>query len=194
MSLSPSMGWPFGNDADTDPRQIARDELFQERLALPSLLADHAELLKRFSTGCDAATQTMLSCLSDALGLDEGDRFENSHRVGEPSDSGLLLFSGPCKSNRADVVDNKHTDTGSLTLLFCDEWSAELEMPETKQWAFVEPKPGHALVNVADTLQSLSGNRLYSCPHRVTQPVDGFKRRHFVLFYLRGEKGGSDRA
>lgn len=158
-------------------------------LALPGgPLGDQAELLERFSAGCDTAMRTMLSCLSDALGLDENDRFENIHRADQPSDCGLMLFNGPCKDKLADVPDNQHTDTGSLTLLFCDQWSVELELPETKRWAFVEPKPSHALINVADTLQSRSGGRLYSCKHRVTQVVDGYQKRYFVVFYLRPEK------
>ena len=167
---------------------MPRDKMAQKNLVLPDPLRDCSELLERFSACCDMALQTMLSCLSDALELDRANRFENSHRIGEPSDCGLLLVSQPCKSKLTDVTDSTHTDTGSLTLLFCEQWAVQIELPETKQWAFVEPKPGHALINVADKVQSLSGNRLYSCRHRVTQPIDGFQKRYFAVYYLRPEK------
>ena len=163
--------------------------MVQEKSVLAGVLDDDsAELLERFSMRCDGALQKMLTNLSDALGLDENNRFEKIHRQAEPSDCGILLVNGPCKSKLADVGDNQHTDTGSLTLMFCDQWSVQVELPETKQWAWIEPKPGHALVNIADTLQSRSGNRLYSCRHRVTQPVDVFQPRYFIVYYLRPEK------
>lgn len=167
---------------------MARDEMAQKKLGLPSILEDRIELLERFSAPCDAANQTMLSCLSDALKLDPASRFENRHRVDRPSDCGLKLIYEPLKSKLADVVDNKHTDQGSLTLVFCEQWGVQMELPETKEWAFVEPKPGHALVNVADSLQALSGGKLHSCLHRVTQPADGFERRYYVVYFLRPEK------
>ncbi|KAI9791593.1 MAG: hypothetical protein M1816_003679 [Peltula sp. TS41687] len=168
--------------------EIARDEIVQKQPALDGLLGDRAELLERFSTQCDTALRTMLSCLSDALGLDENDRFENSHRADQPSDCSLMMFNGPSKSKMADAPDNQHTDTGSLTLFYCDKWGVQLQLPETGQWVFVEPKSDQVLINVGDRLQSRSGGRLHSCKHRVTQPVDGFQRRFFVLYYLRPSK------
>ena len=130
----------------------------------------------------------MLSCLSDALQLDDASRFENSNRDDRPSDSALQLIYAPTKRKRADVGDTTHTDSGTLTILFCDQWGIMIEHPETKVWGFAEPKPGCALVNVADFLQSMSGNKLHSCRHRVSQPVEGFQRRHYVVSYLRPDK------
>lgn len=160
----------------------------QGTFVFPKTLEDHAVLLERFSSLCHSVNQTMLSCLSDALKLDNASRFENSHRDGRPSDTALNLFYAPTKRKRTDVVDTTHTDSGTLTLLFSDQWGIMMEHPETKAWAFIEPKPGCALINVADFLQSLSGNKLHSCRHCVTQPVDGFQRRYYVVSFLRPEK------
>lgn len=167
--------------------QIARDKVTQGTLVLPKTLGDHAELLERFSKLCHSVTKTMLSCLSDALGLDDATRFENNNLDDKPSDSALNIYYAPAKKDRHGV-DTTHTDGGTLTILFGDQWGSMIEDPESKAWAFIEPKPGCALVNVGDSLQKLSGNQLHSCRHRVTQPVDGFQRRYFVVYYLRPEK------
>jgi isopenicillin N synthase-like dioxygenase len=168
--------------------QIARDRTIEGTLVLPKTLEDHAVLLERFSSLCHSANQTMLSCLSDALKLDDASRFENSHRDDRPSESALNLIYAPTKIKLSDVADTTHTDSGTLTLLFCDQWGIMMEHPETKAWTFVEPKPWCALINVADFLQSLSENKLHSCRHCVSQPVDGFQRRYYVVSYLRPEK------
>lgn len=131
----------------------------------------------------------MLSCLSDGLGLEGESRFEKRHHDDEPSDTALNLIYSPAKPHRADAPNTTHTDTGTLTSLFCEKWGIMIEHPETKVWAFVEPKPGCALVNVADSLQAMSGGKLHSCRHCHTQPLDGFQRRYFVVSYLRPEKG-----
>lgn len=128
----------------------------------------------------------MLSCLSDALKLDDVSRFENSHRDDKSSDTAFNIYYAPAKRKR-DGVDTTHTDGGTLTLLFGDHWGIMMEHPETKAWTFVEPRPGCALINVADSLQSLSGNKLHSCRHRITQPVDGFQKRYYIVAYLRPE-------
>ncbi len=129
----------------------------------------------------------ILSRLSDALKLSGSDRFEEKQRKGKPTNTGLKLLSDPTKEKVADCVDNTHTDSGTLTVVFSDEWSTQIEHPETKVWAFCEPKKGLPLINVADSLQAHSGGKLHSCRHRVTQPVDGVKKRYFVAYFMRPE-------
>jgi isopenicillin N synthase-like dioxygenase len=168
--------------------QIPRDKMIEGTLVLPQTLQDHAVLLNRFASLCYSINQTMLACLSDALKLDDASRFENSHREDKPSETAFNIYSAPTKQDRNDVADTTHTDGGTLTILFGDEWGIEMEHPETKDWAFIEPKPGCALINVGDFLQSVSGDKLHSCRHRVTQPVNGFQKRYYAVSYLRPEK------
>lgn len=129
----------------------------------------------------------MLSCLADGLGLDDATRFERFHRTSERSDSALKLVYEPALSKLADVGDNQHTDSGTLTLIFCDQWGIHAELADANKWAFTAPMPGCALINVADSLQRLSSDRLRSPRHRVTQPADGFEKRYFVAYLLRPE-------
>jgi len=174
-------------DVSLKTSQILRDQMVHGKLALPNPLDEHSKLLERFLDLCHSVNKTMLARLSDALKLDGASRFENTHRDDKPSETALNLISAPAKNKRADQPDTTHTDGGSLTILFCEEWGNMIEHPETKAWGFVEPKPGCALINVADALQALSGNKLHSCRHAVTQPVDGFLRRYYVVYYLRPE-------
>lgn len=153
-----------------------------------TVLEEESDLLEQFASVGYAVTYTLISCLSDSLNLTGENRFENSHREGRASGTGLKLVYEPLKDKFADVVDNKHTDMGTLTLVFCEQWGVEIEMPETKDWVFVEPRKGCALVNVADSLHALSEKRLYSCLHRVTQPAEGFEKRYYVVYFLRPEK------
>lgn len=150
---------------------------------LPGIVQDHAELFEYFISRSHWITQTLLSCLSDALKLDNVVR---SHRDGEPSNTGLVLVYDPPCTELAD--DGRHTDGGSLTLFFHEQWGLQLELPETKDWAFVEPRAGHVVVNIGDWLQFQSGNKLKSGMHRVIKLDGGLKKMSFaILYFLRPE-------
>ena len=60
-----------------------------------------------------------------------------------------------------------HTDIGSITLLFAPQCGLQVICSDTKTWNYVAPRPGHAIINVADTLRYLSGRMLRSALHRV---------------------------
>jgi isopenicillin N synthase-like dioxygenase len=84
------------------------------------------------------------------MGLTSAARFENSHRPDVPARTTMVLFRYPRQIKEgAGIGHNMHTDIGSLTLLFCEDWGLQLLSPETHEWGFVAPKPGHAVINVA---------------------------------------------
>lgn len=62
-------------------------------------------------------------------------------------------------------------------------------MSGREDWAFVKPQEGCAVVNVADSLQTMTKGRLTSSLHRLGQPVAGSGERVCALYYLR--PGGS---
>lgn len=161
--------------------------MVQKAFIPPDILNDHLELLERFISLSHYINHTILRCLSDALKLGDDACFEKSHRDGQPSDTALKLVYEPTQADLADVIENKHTDMGTLTLLFGEQWGLQIELPDKKNWAFVEPRPGLAVINVADSLHLLSGKKLHSCVHRVTQPVGGFQRRFYIVYLLRPE-------
>ena len=166
---------------------MAYDELVKGSLQLPPTINSDTELIKHFSENCHTACDTMLSCLSDSLNLDTSTRLERHHRRTETSDSGLKLIFEPSLAKLSDVGENKHTDSGTFTLLFYEQWGLHVYLPDEKRWAFAAVKPGCALVNVANSLQRLSGNQLHSPLHRVTQPADGAQKRCYLSYFMRPE-------
>lgn len=153
----------------------------------PGALQSHGDMLKRFSNGCHSACQTIIARLSDALELDKKQRLEQHHRDCQPSDTGLKLIYEPSLAKLSDVGDNLHTDSGTLTLLFYDKWGLHAYTP-SQGFAFPAPlEDGCALINVADSLQRLSGNKLISPKHRVSQPADGAEKRYYLSYFLRPE-------
>ncbi|KAH8664509.1 2OG-Fe-II oxygenase family oxidoreductase [Xylariales sp. PMI_506] len=159
---------------------------------LPDIYLDNRVLLDRFKDACRAVTIDLLTCMSDALGLEGAARFEQAHRSYMPGNSNLSLH---CYTQSADPNTygcNKHTDIGSLTLLFTNQPGLEAMSPRTRLWGRVTPQEGQAVVNIGDTLRFLSGQRFYSAVHRA-MPVfreDG-EQRLVVTYFLRPEDGAT---
>lgn len=166
-----------------DHSQITRDE--QNRIALPSPFAEHAEEILDLANICDTIVRTLLRSISDSLGLGEPSSLETAHGPDGKSDSGIKFVSGPTKASIADVPDTTHTDSGSITLLWCEKWASQMRTKETNEWLWIDPKPNRVLVNLANYLQDQTGGRLHSPVHRVSQPLGGAEDRYFVSYFLR---------
>jgi len=86
-----------------------------------------------------------------------------------------------------NVGHNVHTGYGTLTLVFAPQWGLQVFSPENKgnpelEWGLVEPRPGCAIVNVADVLRFLTNGRLKSAVHRVLPlpDVDRYSTTYFL--------------
>jgi isopenicillin N synthase-like dioxygenase len=145
------------------------------------MLAAHSALLTRFTQQSDKVTKALLHSLLTSINQPELE----AALTANPGDSGLKFISAPTAARRADAPDTTHTDGGILTLLWCPQLSSQIRDPKTGEWAWVEPREGCAIVNVADALQAATGGRLHSCVHRVAQPGDGVEERLFLSYYLR---------
>ena len=138
-------------------------------------------------------TKTLLARLSDIFGLPDSSRFENFHRVGEDSRTTLVLFRYPKQAaNEAEAGcgHNKHTDIGTLTLLFSEQLGLQVLEPDNSTWSFIEPRESHAVINVGDSLRFLSGHQLNSCVHRVLpKTASGVQEEHrySIAYFLRPE-------
>lgn len=165
--------------------------MIAKSLTLPGTVREKLDLFDSFISGSHFITMTILSCLSNILYLKDTSRFEHSHRDNIPSNTTMVLLRYPKQTiNGANVGHNKHTDIGTLTLLFSEQWGLQVLSPETNSWAFIAPRPGHAIINVGDSLRFLSGKRLNSCLHRVI-PVSESQREHrySIAYFLRPESG-----
>ncbi|WPG97474.1 Hypothetical protein R9X50_00025000 [Acrodontium crateriforme] len=169
--------------------KISEAEMKDRSPHLPVTVHNNVELFGEFISGSHSALITVLQCLSKGMGLTGDDCFENKHRSGVPARTTMVLFRYPRQVEEGKGIGhNVHTDIGSLTLLYCQDWGLQLLSPETNEWGFVKPQPGHAIINVGDSLRFLSGHQLRSCVHRVI-PLTGRQEtdRYSIAYFMRTE-------
>ena len=150
-------------------------------------MQDNLALFDHFVSATHFIAKTILGSLSDTLGLRGSDRFEDAHRDDVHSKSTLYFLHYPQGLQKDEKVgQNMHTDVGSLTLLFAWDQGLQVLSPTSNNWEYIEPRAGHAIVNVGDTFRFLSNKRLRSSLHRVL-PVDNlqFRDRYSVAYFLR---------
>jgi isopenicillin N synthase-like dioxygenase len=156
---------------------------------LPSSVKKNIELFESFISGSHSAVIKILECLSTGMGLTGAVRFENMHRADAPARTTMVLFRYPKQVKEGGGAGhNMHTDIVSLTLLYCEDWGLQALSPETHESGFIAPKPGHAVINVGDSLRFLSGHQLSSCVHRVIPVTERQEaHRYSIAYFLRPE-------
>ncbi|KAH9885048.1 Clavaminate synthase-like protein [Xylariomycetidae sp. FL2044] len=170
--------------------KVSRDEIQRNNPHLPHVIKNSPDMkiLENAIAGSNIITKTILSALSTALGRTGSARFENSHRNDRPSTSTLAMMhyipSDPSKDH--NVGHQKHTDISSLTLLFSEQWGLQIRPPGAREFGFVAPKAGCAVVNVGDSLRFASDHTMQSCIHRVV-PYDPAEHRYSIAYFLRAE-------
>ncbi|KAI5924795.1 hypothetical protein F4810DRAFT_119044 [Camillea tinctor] len=170
--------------------KVSRDEIQKSSPHIPAVIKNSPDIkvLENAIAGSNIVTKAILSGLSTGLGLTGASRFENSHRNDRPSTSTLAMMhyipSDPAKDH--NIGHQKHTDISSLTLLFSEQWGLQIRPPGAREFGFVEPRPGTAVVNVGDSLRFASGHTMQSCIHRVV-PLDPLEHRYSIAYFLRAE-------
>ena len=146
------------------------------------------KILENGISGSNIVTKVILSSLSTAMGLTGAERYENSHRNDRASTSTMAMMhyipSNPAED--LNVGHQKHTDISSLTLLYTAQWGLQVRPPGSKEFGFVAPKKGCAVINVGDSLRFASGHTFQSCIHRVV-PYDPTEHRYSIAYFLRAE-------
>jgi isopenicillin N synthase-like dioxygenase len=143
---------------------------------------------------CHFATKVLLDRISSGLGIKGANSLHGHHRDDIPSKSSIFfLHYPPVEETGSQGGQNLHTDLGSLTFLYAQQWGLQVLCPdgnepgpdakEKLQWKFVAPRPGHAIINVGDTLRFLTGFRLRSALHRALQLDTG--DRYAMTYFLR---------
>lgn len=155
---------------------------------LPVAVKQNEELFSDFISGSHDAVITILKCLSLGMGLKDGERLELQHRTDAPARTTMVLFRYPRQTQKgAGIGHNMHTDIGSLTLLYCEDWGLQV-LSEENKWKYVAPKAGHAVINVGDSLRFLSKHQLRSCVHRVLPVTERQETdRYSIAYFLRPE-------
>ncbi|KAB8276948.1 hypothetical protein BDV30DRAFT_223925 [Aspergillus minisclerotigenes] len=169
--------------------KVAQAEMKSRAPQLPATVKDNMDLFDSFISGSHAVVQMILESLSTGMGLKGDRRLEKQHRADVPARTTMVMFRYPRQVHEhGGIGHNMHTDIGSLTLLFCDDYGLQILHPETNQWGFVVPKPDHAVINVGDSLRFLSDHQLASCVHRVL-PITEWQEHHrySIAYFLRAE-------
>lgn len=165
--------------------------LTDEVLPCPRQVADYITTVRAFMSSCSDHSQLIFRTLSDALCLEPHERFESFHRPSHPSPDVIrLLKYHEHQVNTAVpyVPQVPHTDLGSLTFLFAPTPGLQILRPHVDEWAYVQPRACHAVVNLGDALSMLTGGFFRSSLHRVG-PLPGadMQERYSFAFLMRPE-------
>lgn len=165
--------------------------LTDESLHFPRPVFDYMATIKAFMSSCTGFSQIIFRALSDALSLEPHERFESFHRPSYPSpDIVRLLKYHQHRVSRGEpyIPQVPHTDLGSLTFLFAPSPGLQILRPDVDEWAYVQPRARHAVVNLGDALTMLTGGFFRSSLHRVGPlPGASMQERYSFAFLIRPE-------
>ena len=131
-----------------------------------------------------------MDSLSRSLGLPESENFNTFHRPTAPSpDIIRLLKYHPQPIEERGFPHAAHTDLGSLTFLFTRQPGLQVLSSDSGKWEWVQPKEGHAIVNLGDGMSLLTNGFLRSCLHRVGPlPNQAMPTRYSFAYLVRPEE------
>lgn len=164
------------------------------------MIVEIQPLLLSYVRHCRQAIDLMITQLEKNLQLPPG-TLANLHRITERSgDHVRFNQAGIQPFTEKHALAGEHTDFGTLTILFNWLGGLQIRIPDTKDWVYVKPVPGSAVVNLGDALVKFTAGILRSNIHRVVPPPGeqaGLTRNSLVYFsrpedsvVLRRLKGG----
>ena len=79
-------------------------------------------------------------------------------------------------------------DIGTLTILFKQLPGLQILTDDSCEWIDIDPLPGHAIINVGDSVRFLTDKHVAPCLHRVV-PIQGqsIMDRYSCAYFLRPE-------
>ena len=164
--------------------------------AHPQILLDNASLIKAYMNSSHALVTLILSHLNTHLRLPPN-TLENLHRKSAVSgDQVRLIKSPPQPPSDLRTALGKHTDFGSITILFNRLGGLQILPPpslvnvgEEPQWTYVKPLAGHCIVNLGDAMVRFTNGLLRSNIHRVVSPPGekAKETRYSLVYFARPE-------
>ncbi|KAK2759177.1 hypothetical protein FQN54_003277 [Arachnomyces sp. PD_36] len=167
--------------------RVAMDGLERTDKPLPPAVLAKKALFNDFITKSRVHVKIILAAFADAIGLEGDERYENVHPDDKPSNSSMTFHRYPRRDSRdeSNVGHNKHTDISSIAFLFAQQWGLQVpSMTQDDKWDWVQPKAGHAICNIGDSLRFLSGMRLRSVLHRVVPVAEMEKSHRYSIAYF----------
>ena len=166
---------------------LAKDHLVGLKdVPCPSIIDENISTLRSYTELAHSVMTTLLDRLDAPLDLPSS-TLAKLHPIMSPSGTQLRLLRyppQPVHDRRISLVP--HTDFGSITMLFSKLGGLQVLPPQANAtWSYVRPIPGHAIVNIGDTMVKLTRGLLRSNIHRVTY-APGAQAEHprYSLAYL----------
>ena len=143
--------------------------LFDHANVWPPDSDDMRSIWEQYFAAMEDLTATLLRGFALALGVDEDYFTESCDRH-----CSVLFANGyPPLSDQTvpnEIRLGRHTDYGSITILYRDERPSGLQVLQDGEWRSVPDIPGAYVVNVGDLLARWTNDRWVSTVHRVANP------------------------
>jgi len=189
-------------------------EQSQNPFSHPSLLTSHKPLLQSYIRHSHALITFLLTHLESHLQLPPSTLTSLHHLEAISGDHVRFIKAPPQPESDKRVALGKHTDFGSLTILFNRLGGLQILPPPSllsprtnghgngkeMEWMYVRPLKGHCIINLGDAMTKFTRGLLRSNIHRVVSPPGQqgeFTRWSLVYFarpedqvLLRGLEGG----
>lgn len=168
----------------------------EKPFAHPSILHDHNSLIKSYIHNSHALVTFILEELNVHLHLPAG-TLPSLHRLTQPSGDQIRLIKAPPQPpSDLKTALGKHTDFGSITILFNRLGGLQILPPpslvsagQEPQWTYVQPLRGHCIINLGDAMVKFTNGLLRSNIHRVVSPPgeQGREVRWSLVYFSRPE-------
>ncbi|KZT53565.1 oxidoreductase [Calocera cornea HHB12733] len=154
-------------------------------LPAPQLIKDHLPLFSSFARNAHSLINMMLTHYTTSLGLPPG-TLVDLHRLTQRSGDHVRFIRSPPGPGQSGAP---HTDFGSLTILFNWLGGLQVQLPGEREWVYVRPVPGFAIVNLGDAMVKFTAGLLRSNIHRVVNPpgAQGESVRYSLVYFSRPE-------
>ncbi|TAQ85203.1 hypothetical protein B7494_g6471 [Chlorociboria aeruginascens] len=197
----------FGNAVVDEKGNLDRNEFYnipkddflgisKKPFAHPRILYDHDALIQSYMCNSHALVTLLLTHLNTHLQLPPS-TLTSLHRLSAVSgDQVRMVKSPPQPPSDMRTALGKHTDFGSLTVLFNRLGGLQILPPpslspnSTPEWTYVKPLPGHCIINLGDAMTKFSNGLLRSNIHRVVSPPgeQAKETRYSLVYFSRPEE------
>lgn len=153
----------------------------------PKIFQERRDLVESVNAHLGNIGRVILDNLSRSLGYADKNNLALRHQADQPSTTALGLLKYLPYDPQADSVGHiPHTDIGSLSMVFSSVGGLQVYHPGKKTWMFIEPRPGHMVCNIGDSVEFLSDSVLHSSLHRVIpHPAQQDKVKMTVVYLMR---------
>jgi isopenicillin N synthase-like dioxygenase len=179
--------------------QIPKDDFLgisATPFAHPQILHDNAMLIKSYMLNAHTLVRLILDHLNTHLHLPSGTLTSLHRQTAVSGDQIRIVKSPPQPPSDLKTALGKHTDFGSITILFNRLGGLQILPPPSlvpagkePEWTYVKPLPGHCIVNLGDAMVKFTNELLRSNIHRVVSPPGEQARetRYSLVYFSRPE-------